>query len=624
MKKMIRNSLVRFAYLPAMLALLAVPSPLLAKQGVHIVGDDILVEEEPDDSGVPDSTDGPLLDKMSDSGMLYGDLYRIARYKGFEINADGEKVPQLKNVPVVGTDGKPVLEEVVWLDAEGNKVLDINGNEILVSRQKWATAPAVGGEPILTEDYADYTIIDEEKTIDEENPIYVPNPLTGDIYYPAPLPSQCVQPVADAEYWGVIPGLVENRLPLLKTYDATWQRTECEVDPGVFLAANATFEGVFDTDVYHAEILWADLVQEVEFGRLNLARAPQAVLDASFDEAISSLNAATDIKIDASGRLMVTTEIYDEFLTDENGDPLWVKTEVKAIDSPKENLALYVKLMKDGHLITPADERVPIDYSVYGGMPINQLLELEDGPSDTPRPTIDIVKMQSFGLGHLVDAGAPATYSIRMESDGSLYLDVNGNMDITCTVEELVDYQYCVEYEGIITSSDTDEPAGDDFPVAASFFAAAADKKGNITVDKIVYINSILGINKVVGYSEDGTINYAKNPVYFDYEEIPVYDRATTFVQHRGQARVRGENETCPDGSEDCYYIYDGTFEFLEESSDPGTWVQTYRDLHERVFDEQDIPEPKLTSNIGGFTSMADDDLQVIIFTHTYQIPGLR
>ncbi len=149
-------------------------------------------------------------------------------------------------------------------------------------------------------------------------------------------------------------------------------------------------------------------MQEVEFGRLNLARAPKAVLDASFDEAIRSLNAAKDIKIDASGRLMVTTDIYDEFLTEcgwGDNDLFCWRTVTKAIDSPKENLALYLKLMQDGHLITPAAERVPIDYSLYGGIPINKLLDLVDGPSDAPRPTIDIDKMSSFGLGHLVDAG---------------------------------------------------------------------------------------------------------------------------------------------------------------------------------------------------------------------------
>ncbi len=83
----------------------------------------------------------------------------------------------------------------------------------------------------------------------------------------------------------------------------------------------------------------------------------------------------------------------------------------KAIDSPLENVALYVKLMQDGHLVTPADEREPIDRSKNGGIPIWKMLELEDGPADAAlRPTIDIAKMRDLkegypvdGLGSLVD-----------------------------------------------------------------------------------------------------------------------------------------------------------------------------------------------------------------------------
>ncbi len=75
----------------------------------------------------------------------------------------------------------------------------------------------------------------------------------------------------------------------------------------------------------------------------------------------------------------------------------------KAIDSPLENLALYVKLMKDGHLVTPGDERVPIDRSEKGGIPLWKMLELSDGSSSALRPTIDIVNLEGFGLGSLVD-----------------------------------------------------------------------------------------------------------------------------------------------------------------------------------------------------------------------------
>lgn len=589
MKKMISISLLSFAGLAAVLALLAAPSPLFAKQGVHIVGDEILVEET-DDSGVPDDIDGPLNDNMSESGALFGDLYRLARYKGFEV-VNGEKVPQTKRVPAVDSAGEPVNTLINWTDPDGVT------HEIWV--QGFMEAPAVGGEPILTEDYA-WVLADEEITV--EPGMIVVDGTEGRQYIVSPYPSQCVQPVAD-EKWG----LTDNLIPLLKTYDATWQRTECEVSPELFLEANAVLDGVFVAGDYHPDIYYADLVQEVEFGRLNLARAPQAVLDASFDEAISTLNAAKDIRIDASGRLMVTREIYYEFLTNADGTPLLEETEEKAIDSPKENLALYLKLMQDGHLITPAGERVPIDFSLNGGIPLDQLAAIEDGPSSAPRPTIDIDKMVSFGLGYLVDAPDAdiEDYIITVNDDGSV-------TSVVCTEEN----DACEK--GIITASDTD-CAGDDFALAASFFSAAADKKGNVTVDKVVYINSILGINKVTGFSEDGTVNYAKNPVYFNFNTLPVYDRLETFGQHRG--RVRGDLNLDPVVVE---YDYDGKIEFLAETPpESGTWLHTADYINGRVFGNMNVA-PDLNSDIGGFTSMADDDLQVIIFTHTYQIPGLR
>ncbi|MGJ5621588.1 hypothetical protein [Sulfitobacter sp. MF3-043] len=73
------------------------------------------------------------------------------------------------------------------------------------------------------------------------------------------------------------------------------------------------------------------LTQEVELGRLNVGRAPVSVLDRRAEEVITLLNEATDLKLDASGRLVLTLDGID-----------------KTIDSPLENLAIYVALMTDG------------------------------------------------------------------------------------------------------------------------------------------------------------------------------------------------------------------------------------------------------------------------------------
>lgn len=70
-----------------------------------------------------------------------------------------------------------------------------------------------------------------------------------------------------------------------------------------------------------------DLVQEVELGRANVARAPDSVMQKSLDEAMSKIMAATVVDTDAAGRITV---------------------DGTAIDSPLENLALYQYLMTAG------------------------------------------------------------------------------------------------------------------------------------------------------------------------------------------------------------------------------------------------------------------------------------
>lgn len=73
------------------------------------------------------------------------------------------------------------------------------------------------------------------------------------------------------------------------------------------------------------------LTMEVELGRLNVGRAPSKVLDRRAEEVITLLNEATALTTDAAGRLVLT-----------------VDGETKTIDSPLENLALYVALMTTG------------------------------------------------------------------------------------------------------------------------------------------------------------------------------------------------------------------------------------------------------------------------------------
>lgn len=81
-------------------------------------------------------------------------------------------------------------------------------------------------------------------------------------------------------------------------------------------------------EVVDGEIPEGADVQAVEFGRLNIARAPSKVLDHSLIEALSKLDGGVvgdTITLDPAGRLVTTDGV--------------------AIDSPLENLALYEALL---------------------------------------------------------------------------------------------------------------------------------------------------------------------------------------------------------------------------------------------------------------------------------------
>ncbi|MDT8342911.1 MAG: hypothetical protein RQ752_00645 [Thermohalobaculum sp.] len=105
------------------------------------------------------------------------------------------------------------------------------------------------------------------------------------------------------------------------------------------------------------------LAVEVELGRLNVGRAPTKVLDRRADEVIALLETATALALDPSGRLMITTVVDGVETT-------------KTIDSPLENLAIYVALMTTGSIpdLTPDDlVGTEFDFMVDGALTIADL-----------------------------------------------------------------------------------------------------------------------------------------------------------------------------------------------------------------------------------------------------------
>lgn len=648
-----------------------------------VVEEPVVEEAPPDTGGLLDTVEGPLNDKMSNAGKLFGDLYKILRQQGV---AGDKKL-------VAGGMTATADAYFAYGDYAGTY------QALAMSEQDAALETIVGGEPVLTvidrveannfSDYGWYAVDTDDDGV-------------GDTAARSPFPAMCVQPVANYARWGDIStqtGLTKNRLPLVITYDATWNRSECAVaqlteDPSVDETGSLNLGAV--TNPYFVEpggswydpsnglvtypdgVLWTDLIEEVGFGRLNISRSPEAVLQSSFDEAINNLNSPDTIAIerDAAGRLLLTKNVYDPILVDPTtGEPLLMGTVKKAIDSPLENVALYVKLMKDGHLVTPGDERTPLDRSKNGGIPLWKMLELSDGPgAKALRPTIDIAKLRTWGMGNLVDVSEVEylTYYICLDEAGAevdcMIWGTDPSPEVTepvlvgnpaAATRELItvsasggcpgsgggDNPYICEgpFTGIMTD-DGGAPDGEDLDFAAATFAAAADKTGHVSVDMLVYLNSILGINQVLGYSEydaDGNptadaVDYEKNPAYFNFNKVFAYNRNGTFGA-RGQVTSTGGGVDQAGAS-----TYDGKVTVLQgaspnwtETAVPILDAETDGDLNlgngVSIFDvlgmEIDTGFPNgsaAANNIFGFTQQADDDLSVIRFIHTYQIPGLR
>ena len=107
----------------------------------------------------------------------------------------------------------------------------------------------------------------------------------------------------------------------------------------------------------------------------------------------------------------------------------------------------------------------------------------------------------------------------------------------------------------------------------AALLAAAADKTGSISVDTVVYMNSILGINTGTTYYDFSSVNYDRYTVWKDAT-------ATVLV--------------------------------LKD----GVYVPTVVNLYEVVFNSTNWVDPTAVGGADDFAAAANDYLQVIEFVH--------
>ncbi|WP_322520658.1 hypothetical protein SR882_07625 [Guyparkeria halophila] len=160
------------------------------------------------------------------------------------------------------------------------------------------------------------------------------------------------------------------------------------------------------------EVVDESALQEVEFERLNVGRAPPSVLDHAFEEALRtlSLDADGELETDAAGRLVVVDAEGNEY----------------TIDSPLANLSLYRAALTDGSWTlqdaavflggaSSKTKAITTDTVVY----LNTILGInnpEDGYYDLSGFNYDRSGVHTGSITYLTDPDGDGVYVERTQS----------------------------------------------------------------------------------------------------------------------------------------------------------------------------------------------------------------
>ncbi len=305
----------------------------------------------------------------------------------------------------------------------------------------------------------------------------------------------------------------------------------------------------------------ASWVETVDFGRLNLGRAPDAVIDHALDEAITKMNAACAMGLDPSGRIMLEVALDDDAACDD-----WI-----TIDAPAENLALYIKMMIDGDWIIPEGTTT----SRKGGDP---------AADEELRPVLSQdAKNRIYALGYI----------------------------------------HLIDEESEVANLNVDE-----LQLAASLLAGAGDKFGVITLDMVVYINSIYGINQAAG----GYFDFSKYDYnYFADSELGPFDNERDSGRTGLYSNRISVGTGCDDGA---VYVLQPVINttYYEPICMDIMDLVLFNDYGE-VYSLAGIEDAdgnlyieftdytSYSSNVRGFAQAADDSLQVLEYVHNYAVP---
>lgn len=186
------------------------------------------------------------------------------------------------------------------------------------------------------------------------------------------------------------------------------------------------------------------------FGRLGAGRTKERNLRMHFDEVIEKIKMSQAVSRDGAGRIALGSGCT----VSEDGEPVFEScTSWDVVDSPLENLALYHRAIKYGHFQTDPAE---IDVWAHGDPVTLPQYHVALEAADWAKFDEPLRKLLPVAPGNAAAAA-------------SCFADI-----AACVAPQVLQVQ--------------------DFPLAASFLGAAADKHGRITLELVSYMNRILRV----------------------------------------------------------------------------------------------------------------------------------
>jgi hypothetical protein len=240
---------------------------------------------------------------------------------------------------------------------------------------------------------------------------------------------------------------------------------------------------------------------------------------------------------------------------DDNGEPIyyyWIDTDA---DGWNDTQLVWTESSPVAGFVQPLDdEGNPIPLTAEGepynlddpasipGTPVPESYTLEGDPSTddddivvSAYPTLtdtqevelgrtNVIRSPDQVLEHALDEALTKIFeatTITLDEAGRIVVD---GVTIDSPLENLALYSQYMLNDGTLVYVDADGLAHlitlpEDFN-AASLLGAATDKPEEMTLDEVVYMNTILGIN---AYNEDGELIYWDSSTYDSYSRLETY-----------------------------------------------------------------------------------------------------